>query len=349
MHDLMAAPMRAPQPVHVRFAAQRDRQPGVRVAEAFRLDRLRDVGGAVPAGGRLRVPERTVLYVAQEIEPHGAMAQIVRIVVVVELHDVQFLVHVQIVHAVHWHDVRADGNLHVFLEDLRLHRHELHDGLLLEDLPFQAVVRVDPRVARRRDFIEEIVLLAENRQIPRLVQGVHRAVFRLQTLFELLRADWAHATVAEGIDFVVDLPADDVFVVRELLRHLLDDPAAVFAVMFVVRAAVAAAAMLRAASMFLLHKDIGIFAAEPDGRRRRRRAQDRGDSVFRQRVDDMVQPVEREDAFRVLHAAPRKFRDASDLDADRLHLRGVLLDFLHGPVFRIVGAAQIRRFDVDHR
>ena len=43
------------------------------------------------------------------------MGQIVRLVVVVELHDIKLLMQIQVVHAIRRHDIRADGNLYIFL------------------------------------------------------------------------------------------------------------------------------------------------------------------------------------------------------------------------------------------
>ena len=48
--QLVTCPMRTPDPVHVCFTAERDREERVDAAPAVGLDGLTDVGGAVPAG-----------------------------------------------------------------------------------------------------------------------------------------------------------------------------------------------------------------------------------------------------------------------------------------------------------
>ena len=284
-----------------------------------------------------------LLQRAQRVEPEGRAVEMAGRVVVVELHDVQLLGQLSVVHAVEGHGVRAHGHMDVAMENLRLPMDEFHVGILLERLPLGHKMRVVPRVPGRGHVGEIVVPLAEQVQVPRVVQRVDGPELRPQMLAELRLTVGAEAAAVPGVDLVVDLPAENGGIVGEFLGHFFDDAQAVFVVMGVVGAAVPPPAVGRDAAVPVLHHHVGIQTAEPARRRGRGRAHHHADVQRAGAVDDLVKEGKVELAGLWLHAMPGEFADAHHVDADFLHARKIALHFLLGPVLGVVGHAQIGR------
>ncbi len=336
----MAGPMRAPQPVKVRLCSESDRQPGIHDAEALRLDGLRDGGRSVPAGGGFRVPERAVLERADIIEPEIGLVQVFLLVVVVEFHNVQILVHFFVVRPVDRHEVRADRGVRAGAHGVRLHVDERNLRLALKNVPFRQEVRILPADDRRGDLAEIGVSLAEEVQVPLPVQIFDLSVFCLQIFMKFFYAYRAAAFAA--VDLVVDLPPDDVRVAAEFPRHFDGDALAVLPVLLVVRAAMAAPAVRLAPALPVQEQHVGVLFRQPDRRGCGRGAEDGFDAGFAEAVYHPMQPFEIEFAFPRLHVVPGEFAHAHDVDAGFFHFHNIggLLAFV--PVLRVVCGAEIK-------
>ena len=344
MHQFVSRPVGAPEPVHIGLTTQGDGQPGIGSAIALGLDGLGNGRAAVPAGGGFGVPEGMLLQGAQVIEPEGAAVEVFGHVIMIELHDVQLFGELAVIHAVDGHGVRAHGNLDVFVQNFRLTVHEFHMGIVLENSPFLNQVGIVPRVPGRGNFGKIVVPLAEEIQIPGLIQTVDGLILFPKAFPEFGLAIGAEAAVAEGIDFVVDLPADDGGIVGEFLSHFFHDAQAVGVVMGVVGAAVPPAAVGEYPAVFVFRHYVGIEPFQPAGRRGGGGAQHHGDAGRGQLVHDLMKIGKVEFAGMGLHAVPGEFRDAGGIDADFLHAGNVFVHFLVGPVFGIIRYAEIGLF-----
>lgn len=199
--------------------------------------------------------------------------------------------------------------------------------------------------ARRGNLREGLIFLAPQRVAPGLIQRLDRAEPLPQSPMELAHALPAIAAAVvslhpvEQVQLVVDLPAENVQVLTELLSQGRHDPPAQLAVRRAVRARVPPRAVLRAAVVVADENAIGIARVQPHRRRAGRRAKDRGDPRGAELVDHHVQPVEVEAALLRLDAAPGELADPHAAHARLLHQGDVGVDLLERPGFRVVRRA----------
>ncbi|OQA46003.1 MAG: hypothetical protein BWY52_01008 [Chloroflexi bacterium ADurb.Bin325] len=261
--------------------------------------------------------------------------------VVVPRGHVQIFVERIVVEAVEpAHEVVGDPDA---LAQLRAQRIDLHLLVLAIALGDETLpVEHQPRVVvadRRGDLLPVGVGLAPVGGGPARVQLVQAAVARLEKGLELAPALGA---VADPVVLVIELPADDVRVLAEALAHHGRDPPAVALIDGRVDAEVAAVAVLRAAAILVHGQRLGVRLGQPGRRRGRRRAEHDRDAGLRQLIHRALQPVQVELAVRRLHGRPGKLAQPRHVEAGLLHEPDVLRPPRFGPVFRVIGGAQIQ-------
>ena len=96
-------------------------------------------------------------------------------------------------------------------------------AISLGKIPFQLDVGIVPGVDGHGDVLDFIIRLAEKIQIPLLVHTVRIRIFLFQMCMKCRKAMLAAAARAMMIDFIIDLPADDVLILAKFLRHLFGD------------------------------------------------------------------------------------------------------------------------------
>ena len=143
-----------------------------------------------------------------------------------------------------------------------------------------------------------------------------------------------------AVELVVDLPADDVGIVLEVLGHLLDDALGKAAVDGRVVAVLAAGLVVDGAAIRIDRQHLGISAGQPLGRSGGGRAQDGLDAVARQDGDGAVEQAEVEGALLGLHQVPGEFAHAHDVDAGILHQARIPVPVAFGPLLGVVGDAE---------
>ena len=287
----MTCPVRAPDPVHICLTAERDREERVDAAPAVGFDRLTDVGGAVPAGLRFGVPERMLTHTAQVVKPQTAFPLIVDFIVVIELDNIELFVETAVVHAVEGHcigtDRRACGD--ILMQNIRLHMDKVDVAVVCKGKPFELQMRIVPCIDRCRNLGKVLIRLTEQIEVPGFIECGNRTVLFTEIFAERSHAVRAAAAVP-GIDLVVDLPADDVFVIAELPCHRLDNARGIVTVMGVVGTAVTSAAVGCGNALRVDGHNIGIEVRQPLRRCCGRCAHDGCNACFCQRIDDTVQP-----------------------------------------------------------
>ena len=266
-----------------------------------------------------------------------------RFVIVVELHDVQLFRHAAVIHRVKGHGIRAHGHAHIAVQNFRLPVYKGDVRIILERAPGEQEMRVVPSVARGGDIGKIVVPLAEQVEIPGLVERVDMAKFLAQAFAEFRLAFRAEAAQVASVDFIVDLPANDGGILAKFARHGLHDAHAIGVVMRVVRAAMPAPAVLAAAAVLALHEHIRVQAAEPARRRGRGRAHNDTDARLAQLVHHFMEKRKIEFAIPGLHAVPGEFANARHIDANLPHAANIAIHLFLGPVFRIIRHAQIGR------
>ena len=169
VHHLVPRPVRAPQPVHIRLAPERDGKKRIYITEIFGLYRLTYRGVAVPARCSFRIPQRARTQCTQKVEPEARSVNIRRDIIMIKLRDVESREHMSVIHRAERHCVRSDGNRYVFMQYFALHVYKFDVAFVLIRTPQRAVMRIYPRVHGQRNIVKRIVPLAEQIEIPRIV------------------------------------------------------------------------------------------------------------------------------------------------------------------------------------
>ena len=195
---------------------------------------------------------------------------------------------------------------------------------------------------RNRNLAPVVVGLAPVSSGPMRVEVFDGLEFFLQPILKLLSRAFivGHQRVAV---FVVDLPADDVRVVPIVLRHLLRNAAAEFAVLGRGGRSVCAASVLHALAVHFHAKRFRIFESEPRRRRGGGRSHNRNNVVLCGERDGAVKPLKFEMAFGRFHSAPRKFRNANGANVRGFHQLQIFFPSRFRPLFRIPRNAHEQR------
>ena len=334
--------MGAPEPVHIRFAAQSKRKPRIDIAEIFGLYRLTDSRIAVPAGLSFRIPERTSLDCPEIIKPEADVLNIIGIVIMIELNNVKLAVHLTVVHRSERHGVRTDGYRYIAVKNIRLHMDKINMTDILNLAPFLLVMRIYPCVCRKRQIVKAVVSLAKKIEIPFLVQLFDRAEFFFQIVNKFLLTMLAETALA--VNLVVALPADHIRIVGKFLCHSLGDLCACFTVVRVVGTAMSPAAVLCPCSRLKLPETFGVLEGKPPRRCCGRSAEDYGYACLSELVNNLVEPAELVLSLFRLHLTPCKFGNTGGVYTCLLHLCNVPVDLAFIPVLGIICNAEIRRF-----
>ena len=222
-------------------------------------------------------------------------------------------------------------------------KYELYMRIVLISAVLKAQVRVVPRVARLGHFLKRVVPLAEQVEVPCPVERVYIAIAPAQVFAKSAAAARAEAAVAALVNLVVDLPADNGFLIRKLARHFIHYAQAVAHVVGVVGAAVPAPAVRGLVAVRVFAEYVRIHARQPARRRGGGRAHYYRNASGLELVDHLVEERKVELARLWLHPVPRKFAYAHDLQTQLNHLGHVNVNLIIVPVLGIVRRAQIRR------
>ena len=227
----------------------------------------------------------------------------------------------------------------------------LVDLVLLKPAPLVGdealVIEHQPGIAAasgHRDLVPTRIRLAPVSGDPVGVELVKGAVARLQPVVEEPLRFVVERVL--GV-FVVDLPADDVRVVAETRRHLLDDLATQLAILRARIGKLPPRPVFHTLAAFGHAQRLGIFRREPCRRRIRWRAEHHDQVMRAGGVDRALEPVKRVAALARLHAAPRKLTDAHHPEACFLHQCEIGIPARLRPLLGIPRGAEHERRDRD--
>ena len=286
VHHLVSRVMGSPEPVKGGFTAKDDGSPGADAAKAVGLEGLRDLARALPAGRGLGDPEGTILQSTHIVEPKALLAEIFHVGIVIVLDHVAVLCEHLVIQAVQGLGVGADGSLGVFLQNADLLLDKACLGLALEQTNLQLGMRALPAAVGEGDLLKGGVVLAKEIEVPGVVECLDGFVFVLQML-PIAILTVGTMTIL-GQDLVVDLPADDVFIGSELLRHLLHDAQTVLYVFWMVGTAVSASAVLDVDVGVVHDGHVGILFHQPYGRGCRGGTKQNRDAGIAKTVNDVM-------------------------------------------------------------
>src|SRR5215468_8951323 len=140
-----------------------------------------------------------------------------------------------------------------------------------------------------RTLVPGGVGLTPIRRRPASVKVVERAIVFLQPLLKLRPGAGVEGNL--GI-FVVDLPAEYVWIMPKTMCHLFGDLACELPILGVGPVELLAIAMLHDPAVFRCAKSLRVFLCKPGRRGGRRRANHCVDLVFCRQGDGTVQPIE---------------------------------------------------------
>ena len=347
---LLSIERAAPLPIADFIGAVADVLPGhgADFAAIQKIIVARPVHGA---GLRFDHPEIALLESAREIvrETFAIDAHVAGANVVVPRRDGEGLAHDVVIEAVEKsHEIRGDELARIGMRADRI------DLGALENIPFGGAEAI-PIEAQAGIVIADgdgnfrplVVGLAPVGGGPVSVEVGERLVFRLQPIVEFLAGDAVVGEIVEAAVFVIDLPANDVGIVAVTQRHLLGDFAREANVKRRSNRALLARAVRHLLPIFERAQRFGIFCGEPGGRRGRGRPEYDPDMMPRGGGDGVIEPNEIVVAFGGLHRAPRKFRDAHDVDVRGFHEFEVGVPARFGPLLGIPIGAEEQRHLLD--
>ena len=138
------------------------------------------------------------------------------------------------------------------------------------------------------------------------------------------------------VDFVVYLPADDVFVTTEFLCHPLGNSVGVEFIMFVVKAAVAARAYSVWGAVIVLSVDIGMFFGKPAGRASSRRSENNVNAALITLVGHFAEQRKIKLSVFRLHGFPGKLGNPDGFYSVTHHIVEIFYHLRFVPRFGIV-------------
>ena len=216
----------------------------------------------------LEHPEIAVLGAAVEVMPEVGVIHIdIHVRVIVPCREVH--VPVQIVHV----DLRARAERvvsHELMRSDRLDDRNVHVGVIdrcvgNKTLEVQSEAGIDGQLilSGQADFVPVVIDMAPEDGSPCFIETVERAVFFLHPFLE---AAAAGLTVAgDRPELVVDLPADHIGIIGEVLGHFAGHAAHIETQNVAVVAMLASSA--RAQALLIDRDDLGMGIAQPGGRR----------------------------------------------------------------------------------
>ncbi len=202
-------------------------------------------------------------------------------------------------------------------------------------------------VLGRLDFVEAAEGERPERVAPRNVERADVVLILLAQ--ELAEGDLAVLAVAlaeVAVQLVVGLPANHVWVVREVFGHRLGDRAAVQAKDGAARAGVLPRPVLHPCAIRIDAQRVWMRAREPTGRRRRRRAEDRRNALLAEPGNRLVEQRKIEFTLARLHQVPGELCHADDVEPGFDHPFRVLLAGGGVPVFGVVRRAIVKRLQI---
>lgn len=238
------------------------------------------------------------------------------------------------------HGVGSDGLIRIFFYDFALADDVFDCGVVLALQPQSFECGACPLFEAGRFELRKIVVLGGK------YAGVDLFVERFHVAAETITAPILKSFYAVGanaadidfscVDFVVYLPADDVFVTAELLCHPLGDSVGVEFIMLVVETTIAAGAYSVGGAVVMLGVDIGVFFGKPAGRASSRRSENNVNTALVTFIGHFAEQRKIELSVFRLHDFPGKFGNADGFYSVTHHVVEIFYHLRSVPRFWVV-------------